>query len=206
MSMSRMTRSFASLLLLALLIVACDSTSSMEMEEEEVMDFQVEVQNVNVPTPMLKSGTFSSPGAGDLGPDVPALFPGESASFTFTAPPSTLPPLGGSGMHLNVATMFVQSNDLFYTFSPEGLDLFDENGNPVSGDVTSQPVLYDAGTEVDEEPGVGPTQKPRQGPTAVDVGPDEDEVLNLIDNAPTNDFTYPPTDQVIRVTVTPVQQ
>ncbi|WP_416208525.1 spondin domain-containing protein [Fodinibius sp.] len=51
--------------------------------------------------------------------------------------------------------MFVQSNDLFFSFDSEGIALFDENGNPVSGDITDRIMLWDAGTETDEEPGVG---------------------------------------------------
>jgi hypothetical protein len=41
---------------------------------------------------------------------------------------------------------------LFYTFSEGGVALFN-NGMPVSGDMTVQVLLYDAGTEVNEFPG-----------------------------------------------------
>ena len=42
-----------------------------------------------------------------------------------------------------------------------GIALFN-NGNPVSGDITSQMILWDAGTEANQEPGIGPDQGPRQ--------------------------------------------
>jgi hypothetical protein len=171
------------------------------MEAPDPTTFTVEVQNVDVPQPVLKSGTFSSPGAGSLGPDVPALFPGESASFTFDAPTSTLPPAGGSGQRLNFATMFVQSNDLFYGFEPEGLALYDAEGNATTGDVTDQVVLYDAGTEEDTAPGTGPDQKPAQDPTAIDQGTDEDETVQPVSEAATNDFDYPDASEVIQVTI-----
>jgi hypothetical protein len=194
------SRLFTMMLMAAVLTIglaSCDD-NGLDGEGEETT-FTVEVTNVGPINPVLKSGTFSSPGAGDIGPDLPALFPGESASFTFTAPPSHLPPLGGSGQRLNLATMFVQSNDLFYAFPPEGLDLYDDDGNPTTGDVTDQIFLYDAGTEEDTAPGTGPNQKPAQDMSATDVGPDENENVTLVSNAATNDFDYPDTDEVINV-------
>lgn len=179
---------------------ACSDNGSGP-NNSDARDFTIEITNVSPVNPVLKSGTFSSPGAGNLGPDNPALFPGESASFTFTAPPSTLPPVGGSGMRLNFATMFVQSNDLFYAFAPEGLDLYDDQGNAVTGNVTDQLGLYDAGTEQDTEPGTGPDQKPAQDASATDQGPDEDENVTLVSNAASNSFTYPNTSDVIDVTI-----
>ena len=57
--------------------------------------------------------------------------------------------------------MMGQSNDWFYAPAESGIDLF-ENGRGISGDITSQMVLWDAGTEVDQEPGIGSDQGPRQ--------------------------------------------
>ena len=170
-------------------------------DEPGPTNFSIEISNVAPINPVLKSGTFSSPGAGDLGPDNPALFPGESASFTFTVPPSTLTPVGGSGMRLNFATMFVQSNDLFYAFPREGLDLYDDQGNPTTGNVTDQLGLYDAGTEEDTAPGTGPDQKPAQDPMVTDQGPAEEENVSLVSQAASNDFTYPDKSEVIEVVI-----
>lgn len=183
-------------------LASCDDDNGVDGPGDgDLTTFTVEVTNVSPVNPVLKSGTFASPGAGDVGPDLPAIFPGESASFTFTAPPSTLPPLGGSGMHLNFATMFVQSNDLFYAFPPQGLDLYDEDGNAVTGDVTDQVFLYDAGTEEDTAPGTGPDQKPAQDGSATNQGPEENENVSLISDAPTNNFDYPDTEDVIQVVI-----
>ena len=91
--------------------------------------------------------------------------------------------------------MFVQSNDLFYAPGPEGIALWDEAGNPVSGDVTDRLMLWDAGTEVNEEPGEGANQAPRQG--GANTGMDEGGVVQ-----PVNDgFTYPAVMDVIRLTI-----
>ena len=95
-------------------------------------------------------GLFNTPiGATAAGP----IRPGESYEFTFTAMP---------GMKLFMTQMFGQSNDWFYAPSPNGITLFDTKGQPLSGDITNQLYLWDAGTEKDEEIGIGPNQGPRQ--------------------------------------------
>ncbi len=135
------------------------------------------------------SGVFQSPGGPDAGP---AILAGESATFTITALP---------GDRLQIETMFVQSNDWFYAFGSGGLQLFD-GSDPVSGDVTSDLVLYDAGTEEDTAPGTGDFQKPVQDPTATNIGPSESVSIQTAAARHPN-FTIPATSSVIRVTVTP---
>jgi hypothetical protein len=136
--------------------------------------------------PWVKStGVFNTP-VGDASPG-PAT-PGKAFEFTVMASP---------GDHLSFTSMFGQSNDLFYAPGAIGIPLF--NGyQPRHGDVTGLVSLWDAGTEVNEEPGLGPNQAPRQsGPN---TGPSEHErVLRVHD-----EYTYPRTDEVIKVTVMPV--
>lgn len=129
--------------------------------------FTVTIENVGTPRMYFDSGTIGF------------IMPGQSASYTFHA---------GSGHYLSLATMFVQSNDLFFAPEEAGLALYDAMGNAVTGDVTSSILLWDAGTEVNEEPGVGPNQAPRQaGP---DTGVDEGGTVQRLSNV--NDgFTYP---------------
>jgi hypothetical protein len=79
------------------------------------------------------------------------LSPGQTYEFTVTA---------GPGQYLSIASMFGQSNDWFYS-NDRPIALF-ASGKPVSGDMSAQVSLWDAGTEVDEEPGLGPNQGPRQ--------------------------------------------
>ncbi|MFV1980977.1 MAG: spondin domain-containing protein, partial [Rhodothermia bacterium] len=78
--------------------------------------------------------------------------PGGSYVFTFDAAP---------GSKLSLATMFIPSNDLFYSPGEMGIPLWDENGVAVSGDVTEHLALWDSGTEINQEPGVGPDQAQR---------------------------------------------
>ena len=93
--------------------------------------------------------------------------------------------------------MFVPSNDLFFAFGEDGIALFDETGVPVSGDVTSQVALWDAGTEVNQQPGAGLDQPERQ--EVADTGEDEDGVVAQVNDR----FTYPDVAAVIRVTIAP---
>lgn len=115
------------------------------------------------------------------------LFPGGTYSFQATAV---------HGEYLSFATMLVQTNDLFFAPAPEGIDLFPD-GQPLSGDVTDMIMLWDAGTEVNEKPGVGLFQAPRQ--LAPNTGADEMGMVRLLDDTM---FTYPGVGQVIIVTVT----
>ena len=114
-------------------------------------------------------GVFNTPlGVMAAGP----IRPGESYEFTVNALP---------GMKFFMAQMFGQSNDWFYAPGVNGIALFDSKGKPVSGDITDQFYLWDAGTEKDEEIGIGPNQGPRQkGPN---TGEDEHGVVHRVNDA-----------------------
>lgn len=136
------------------------------------------------------NGEFVAPGGPDMGS---ALFFGEKSTFMVTGEP---------GDKLQILTMFVQSNDWFYSFGDGGLSLF--NGDaPVSGDMTSKLVLYDAGTEADEQLGLGMNQKPDQGPLEFNIGPDDS--VNMIKIAATRhpSTVTPAITSVIKITITP---
>jgi hypothetical protein len=134
------------------------------------------------------SGVFNTP----VGTTAPGpIGSGGVFEFTFNAT---------QGSRLSFAMMFGQSNDLFYAPNDTGIALFDKKGKPISGDITSKVSLWDAGTEVNEEPGIGPNQAPRQ--SAPNTGPEEYESVQLI-SAVHDGFTYPKTSDVIRITITP---
>jgi hypothetical protein len=97
--------------------------------------------------------------------------------------------------------MFGQSNDLFYAPNETGIVLFN-NGKPISGDITAKIILWDAGTEVHEEPGVGPNQASRQ--KAPNTGKDENGVVKNIKDV-RDGFTYPKTASVMKVTIMPAK-
>jgi hypothetical protein len=95
-------------------------------------------------------GIYNTP-IGAMGPG--PITPGAAYEFGFSTAPKT---------KLYMTFMFGQSNDLFYAPDANGIALFDAQGNALSGDVTDKLVLWDAGTEANEEEGVGPSQAPRQ--------------------------------------------
>jgi 6-phosphogluconolactonase (cycloisomerase 2 family) len=114
------------------------------------------------------SGVFNTPvGAAGPGP----IQDGQAYEFTFNAAP---------GEVLSLASMYIQSNDVFFGPFPEGVELFDDEGNPLPArDITTDLPFWDAGSEVNEAPGMGPNQAPRQsGP---DTGPEEG-VVSLFSN------------------------
>lgn len=116
------------------------------------------------------------------------ITPGKAYELTVTAAP---------GQKLTLAFMFGQSNDLFYAPEGEGMALFDGSGKPIAADLTSQLVLWDAGTEANQEAGLGSDQAPRQ--KMANTGASERKpILPVLDQ-----YTYPSVSQVIRVTVAP---
>ena len=132
------------------------------------------------------SGVFTTP-VGGAGP-APA-FPGDAYEFTFSAE---------TGDGLSLATMFVQSNDLFYSPGRVAIPLFHRSRAPISGDITHYFRLWDAGTEVNQEPGLGAEQAPRQsGPN---TGESESKRVRMVQDG----YTYPETGEVIKVTITPI--
>ena len=186
---------FVVLLMSCLTVAGCDSGGSDAPDPET---FTVEIENVGAAAPVLKSGAFTTP----VGASGPApIMDGESYEITFTAGPNEIP---NSGMKLSLATMFIQSNDLYYAFEPGGLSLFNNDGTPIGQngavDVTGQVGLYDDGTEGDQTPGSGADQAPRQ--SSLNTGPDGEGTITQVDGQ--NDgFEYPTPSAILRVTITP---
>ena len=131
------------------------------------------------------SGVVTVP-VGDKGPG--PITPGKAFEFTVSAAP---------GQRLTLAMMFGQSNDLFYAPGSKAIALFDSKGQPLTTDITSQLQLWDAGTEVNEEPGLGANQAPRQAAPNAGVA-EKGNVLLVKDQ-----FHYPSVRDVVRVSIKP---
>lgn len=139
--------------------------------------FRLRVESLAAPFAYVRSGGFD------------AIGPGEAVEIRFTA---------GRGQRLAFATMFGESNDFFYAPVGAGLPLYDGDGAAIVGDVTGNVQLWDAGTEVNQEPGLGPDQAPRQAAPGAGA-PDPMPWARL---AP-NDFdNLPAVEDVLRVTLT----
>ena len=127
---------------------------------------------------------FNTPvGANAPGP----ITPGAAYETTITAMP---------GDRLSLTLMMGQSNDWFYAPEEAGIELF-RNGKAISGDMTAQLVMWDAGTEVDQEPGIGSDQGPRQ--KAPNTGKAENGVVHKIQDGK----LYSQASSVMRLTITP---
>ena len=121
---------------------------------------------------------------GPAGIDAPIL-PNETVEFSIT-------PTAEFG-YLNLATMVVQSNDAFLSVGRvgegtiSGVPLFDEAGalrdnQDIEADILAHLTPWDAGTELNEAPGVGLNQAPRQlGPGSGDPDPVSDLVRRYSD-------------------------
>ena len=137
------------------------------------------------------SGVFNTP----VGADAPGpIGPGGAYEFTVQAV---------DGDKLDFVTMFIPSNDWFYTATDadNSLDLF-VDGQPVSGEVAESDIaIWDAGTELDEEPGTGPNQVQRQG-EANTGDPDPDTRVSSLTG---RGQSVTLNSRVLQVTITPQQ-
>ncbi len=147
--------------------MAEDDMAEDDMAEDDMagemgaVRFTVTVENLTGDLGDIRRvGVFNTPdGAEAPGP----LLPGEAYRSAFAA---------AAGERLSFATMFVQSNDWIIAPGAEGIELFDADGNPIEGDITNQLAVFDVGTEIDQVPGEGADQAPRQsGPDTGDEDP-----------------------------------
>lgn len=152
--------------------------------------FTVTLENVAEVKLFSSSGVFNMP-VGDASPG-PAT-PGKAYEFTIHA---------GRKQKLSFATMLAATNDLFYAPDGDGIALYDGEGEPISGVVTDQVYLWDAGTEVNEEPRVGANTVSKQA--APNTGPSEDGNVQLIGDTE-DTFDYPSVAEVLTVEITHVE-
>ncbi|MES1176038.1 MAG: spondin domain-containing protein [Myxococcales bacterium] len=151
--------------------------------------FTVTLENVAPTELYTSSGVFNTP-VGDLtaGP----ASPGKSYKFTIDA---------GRKQKLSFATMLAATNDLFFAPSGDGIPLYLDNGTPITADVTSQVYLWDAGTELNEEPFIGPNTVTKQ--LLANTGPvDTNTKVRKIGTVTEGFvFAYPAVNTLIKVTV-----
>ncbi len=104
-----------------------------------------------------------------------AIAPGEVREVVVDAQPRA---------RLSFATMLSDSNDVFLAPAGDGIPLFDEAGRPLAArDVTELVHLWNAGTEIDQAPGLGPHQASRQ--TAPGAGEVEGRIRPFADGTRT---------------------
>lgn len=106
---------------------SCDDNDMMETAMEKTITFE----NIVTPKDFVQSGSFQ-------GTNTPVIMPGESVSIKFSA---------GKAQSLMFATMYGASKDWFFASKQPGIKLFDNNGNAITGDVSSEVLLWDNGTK-----------------------------------------------------------
>ena len=143
----------------------------------------------------LHAGIFNTPVCADTPGPLPSRDTvefGNTYEFEVVASPEA--------PYLSFATMLVHSNDLFLAPPEKGIALFNVNGAAIGvQEVTAELLLWDAGTEANEEPGVGTNQAPRQ--PAANTGPaDEMATVRPVDDG----FSYPSVADLVRVYIVQV--
>ena len=98
----------------------------------------ITITNVLNSEPLVESGTFQGTGSPAL------ILPGQSTTISFSA---------AKGEALSFATMYGWSNDLFFAPANPGIQVYDNSGNPIEGDVSDQIKLWDNGTRINQAPG-----------------------------------------------------
>jgi len=153
--------------------------------------FKVKLDNI-APWTVLKSGATAIPvGAAAAGP----IGPGGAYEIELTA---------GKKQSFSFVSMLGESNDWSFAPGPDGIALYDIDGMPISGDVTSQIKLWDAGTEVDQEPGVGADVGPKQASPTQGAADPNNKVRMVPALAPLTaggTFALPAITDMIKVTV-----
>ncbi len=125
-------------LLLSAGFTACKKDKN-DSNGEATQSTTITVENVLNAQPLVESGTFQGSGTPAL------ILPGQSATITFSA---------AKGEALSFATMYGASNDLFFAPANPGIQVYDDSGKPIEGDVSAQVKLWDNGTRLNQKPGV----------------------------------------------------
>lgn len=124
------------------ILSAVISLASCKKDDPILLPGTITIENVLDSKPLVESGTFMGTGT------PPVIFPGQSVSFSFSA---------SKNQSVTFATMYGWSNDLFFAPANPGIKLYNEDGSPVTGNVSSQIKLWDNGTRVNQAPGMSVT-------------------------------------------------
>lgn len=116
-------------------LVSCSNDDEKSMPES--MSPVISFENILELKDFVESGTFVGIGNADV--NAPVILPGQSINFTFHA---------GKGQTLMFATMYGASKDWFFAPENPGIKLYNDDGTPITGDVSSQIKLWDNGTKV----------------------------------------------------------
>jgi hypothetical protein len=129
---------FAVLSVPAMVPIILLTSCSLDDHHIQVESSTITIENVLQAQPLVESGTFKGTGT------PPVILPGESVTIHFSA---------AKGEALSFATMYGWSNDLFFAPENPGILVYQPDGTPIEGDVSSQIKLWDNGTRLNQAPG-----------------------------------------------------
>jgi hypothetical protein len=138
----------------------------------------ITIENVLDSKPLVETGTFQGKGT------PPLILPGQSTTITFSA---------AKNQRLTFATMYGWSNDLFFAPANPGIKLYNDDGTPITGDVSAQIKIWDNGTRVNQAPGAA----------VVHPGTAESSAKNIKEVNGTDDYgnTYLAASQLMQVSL-----
>ncbi len=124
-----------------------DSVVNLSASSDGSGGFTVTIENVSDARRFYQHGVFSTPvGATAAGPATPGTDAtnGGVYEFTFNAGPELT---AGQRTRLSFVTMLAASNDLFIAPGQDGIELYNANNVPITGNISNQVFLWDAGTK-----------------------------------------------------------
>jgi hypothetical protein len=172
--MKQKTLKTVAVLVAALGMASCSNDDDAAMTQSTM----ITIENVLDSKPLVESGTFQGTGTSAL------ILPGQSTSLTFSA---------AKNQRLTFATMYGWSNDLFFAPENPGIKLYNDDGTPITGDVSANVKLWDNGTRVNQTPGLQATHP----------GTAETTAKNIKEVNGTDDYghTYLPASQLMKLSL-----
>ncbi len=160
-------------LLTSILFASCQKKDNVMTEPGTIT-----IENILDSKPLVESGTFKGTGT------PPVILPGQSVSFSFAA---------AKNQRLSFACMYGWSNDLFFAPANPGIQLYQNDGTPITGDVSAQVKLWDNGTRQNQVPGM----------TVTHPGTAEATSKNIKEVSGTDDYgnTYLAASQLMKVSL-----
>jgi len=172
------------LFVVSVLIIACSNNNNLVKPlVSEQQKFKVKIENVLLSYKYLTYGVFNTP-KGEV--SVGSATPGKAYKFEFYT---------AEAHKLSFATMFVQSNDLFYAPQVKIIDRY-TGGTAKEGNIISQIYLWYSGTEVNEVPTKAFNQAPDK--SGANSGQAENGTIRKISNVK-DGFTYPATSDKMKI-------
>ncbi|MDU1891179.1 MAG: spondin domain-containing protein [Dysgonomonas sp.] len=158
-----------------LLITGLAFSSCSDDDDDDYFDLESTITFENKVTlkEFAQSGTFK-------GTTQNVILPGQSVDIKFYA---------GNKQYLMFAMMYGYSNDLFFAPDNPGLRLFDEDGNALTGDVSSQIHLWDNGTRINVQPAAGISHP----------GDAEDATISKVETQDAQGNLYRPASELVKL-------